>query len=229
MRTVLLISGKLQSGKNQLSIYIKDVMDKMGFNIIEDSFAKDLKDNCADDFAHLKTFVDAYCEELDGMLNDLKLAGSDPEKINAISKKVNSLKFTNENFYEDKTELTRVLLQIYGTEIFRNRVDNSYWSKQVSNRCMTGNYNVTHITDVRFPDEIMVVENDSNIGRHTKYKVVKIRVERDSLNRDDTKNQHISETSLDDYNKWDDIVYNNGSLEDLKTEALKLVHKHLLS
>ena len=117
-----------------------------------------------------------------------------------------------ENFYENKTDLTRILLQLYGTEIFRDRIDPDYWVKQTIERIKKTEESVSIITDVRFPNEIEMLDNDVELN------TIVIRVER-NIKRDGDKHEHESETALDNYVHYDYIVDNNGSLEDLWNSA----------
>jgi hypothetical protein len=73
------------------------------------------------------------------------------------------------------------------------------------------------VTDVRFPNEADAIKNRGGIL---------IRINRNSLSKDKIKNaiektngylpaEHESETALDNYNKFDYIVENNSSIEEL--------------
>lgn len=65
------------------------------------------------------------------------------------------------------------------------------------------------ITDVRMPNEVQAIKDRGGIL---------IRIDRDTKYKDN----HISETALEDYNGWDYIIDNNGTLEELidKVEEL---------
>ena len=73
------------------------------------------------------------------------------------------------------------------------------------------------ITDCRFPNELEAVKT---------HKGITIKVIRDSGNTIGT--THASETALDDYTKWDYVVDNNGSFEDLKTQVFSILEKESL-
>jgi hypothetical protein len=68
------------------------------------------------------------------------------------------------------------------------------------------------ITDTRFPNELEAAKTHNGIT---------IKIVRESGNTIGT--THASETALDDYTKWDYVVDNNGSLEDLKTQILSIL------
>jgi hypothetical protein len=107
--------------------------------------------------------------------------------------------------------MTRILLQLYGTEIFRNRVDKEYWAKQVVENVKNSDSDVIFITDVRFPSEIDALKNQG-------FDIITIRINR-RMTREHEFNQHESETALDNYGLFDEVVENNGTLEELKEKA----------
>jgi len=73
------------------------------------------------------------------------------------------------------------------------------------------------ITDTRFPNELEAAKAHNGIT---------IKVIRDSGNTIGT--THASETALDDYTKWDYVVDNNGSFEELKTQVFSILEKESL-
>lgn len=195
MKTVVLVSGKLQSGKNSFADmcmeYLKD-KTKTSF----DFFAKELKERCKEDFSDLISFINKLCETF-------------PPEIREL------LYTEDENWFENKNQLTRILLQLYGTNIFRNRVDIDYWAKQVVDNVYNSNSNIIFITDVRFPSEIKALQNmEHDYG----YDIITIRINRD-IDREAEFNQHDSETALDNYERFDFVFENNGTVEELRMKA----------
>ncbi len=221
MKTVYLISGKINSGKNQLADFFKEELESRNLTVRTDLFAKDLKDGCKDDFNKL-----AYC--LHDIRNELKNSVDSmfdvmtfgEEKIQSFYKIINKLVIQDKNWYEDKTDITRHILQLYGTEIFRNRVDGDWWPKKVQKRLIESDQDVTLVTDTRFPNEITVI-NDHEF--EDLYRSVSIRIER-SINTNRVVAQHSSETALDKWAEWDYIVENNGTLEELRQSATTIVN-----
>lgn len=201
MKKVILVSGKLQSGKNQFAEYLEQAYTLDDVDIVQDSFAQYLKDECKEDF---KPLVD-YLNEL---ADKIKYCIPTHSNENIMNGHLMKLRTHDENFYENKTDITRILLQLYGTNIFRRRVDNDYWVKRMITKIKESDNDITIITDVRFPNEIEMLMNEED------FNVTVIRVERD-MNRDGSENEHESETALDDYNFFNYIVDNNGTLEDL--------------
>jgi len=211
MNRVILISGKLQNGKNQVADFIKEFAISEGYKVGIKSFARRLKDNCKKDFRmlveYLNEYVDEFISEHGELLNK-----------NALLK-LKKLKIKDENWYEDKTDITRIILQIVGTEIFRNRVDKNYWIKQIAQEDIDENF--VFITDGRFVNELEIY-SDLIIKNKKEIEVFKIRVNRDELKKDKIYNEHSSEKELDDYEGWDFVINNNGSLEDLKEKVMEV-------
>ena len=69
------------------------------------------------------------------------------------------------------------------------------------------------IPDCRFPNEI-------TIPKRSRYKTFTIRINRPDVV--DLTDDHPSEISLDDWEKWDCIVSNDGRLGDLKSTANRI-------
>lgn len=135
----------------------------------------------------------------------------------------------------------RLLLQLIGTDLFRNKLHPNIWVNalmadykesqlgQAKRRRKGKTFPIGYflpnwiITDVRFPNEAKAIKNRGGIL---------IRIERDYVLRggpEDPKNQHPSETALDDYQDWDYIIQNDGTIEDLieKVKEILIIEKIL--
>jgi dephospho-CoA kinase len=191
---VVLVSGKLQSGKNTFTdFFIEEV--KHTKTIDFEYFAKPVKQECREVFKNLINY------------------------LNEISKKYNieELKTEEESWYEKKNEITRILLQTYGTDIFRDKVDSNWWAKKLKYKLLKREEDVIVITDVRFKSEVEII---SELEKNN-IQVYKIRIERSNFVRDDNPiHKHQSEIDLDDYKGWDKIIYNDNGLEELKEQAI---------
>ncbi len=215
MKTVILLSAKLQSGKNQLCQYMMEYLESKGQAPVSTSFAAPLKEGAWEDFQPLFAFLTEQHEFL------IKL-GVVPEAISWMLSK-------EENMYEDKTALTRVLLQTYGTEIFRRRVSSTHWVDLCFRNILGASQDIFFITDARYSNEVerayQWAEHADSPGER---KVVAIRVERPSVTRDGLQDQHSSETGLDEFACWDFVVDNVGTLDDLKGSAIAICDAILL-
>lgn len=218
----LLFSGKMSSGKNQLAEYVSQIYTKRGLNVASDMFAGSLKQWASQDFKLLMGVLNDMGQQIrneadkinknrqsyglphDGVIQDL---------VNLVN---NSLVLNEENFFEKKTPISRALLQIYGTEIFRNRVDDMYWVKLTQKRIIASEADVVIITDVRFPNEIDFIANSN------KYETYSIRINR-LMNRDNMLHEHDSEKALDHYQEFSYLVDNNEGLDELRDSAVGII------
>jgi len=221
MKKVLLLSGKMMSGKNQFADFLKEIYNTKGLKVVSDLFAADLKEWSKNDFKPLADVLNTIGQQLishvESIKNNRKSYGLPDDGVSdTMISTVKKLYLSDENFFENKTDISRSLLQIYGTQIFRNRVDDLYWIKRTKERIEKINADIVLITDVRFPNEIDFISNSES------YKPYAIRINR-TLNRSGKEHEHISETALDDYKEFAYIVENNSSLSDLKETAYGII------
>ena len=90
----------------------------------------------------------------------------------------------------------REFLQKFGTCV-RESIDNLFWIKETF--ASIDGWENAIIADVRFPEEIQAIKEKGGII---------LRLERDGAGA----GNHISETALDNYNDWDEVIDNNFSL-----------------
>ena len=114
----------------------------------------------------------------------------------------------------------RELLQQLGTNIIRENIDNKFFVKKMIDDIKVYSYffDTIVISDARFKIEIDDIKNTFN-------NVIAVRIERPNFDNGLTLEQkkHPSEIDLDDYNKFDYKLTNDGTLEDLKKKVEKLV------
>lgn len=114
----------------------------------------------------------------------------------------------------------RELLQQLGTNIIRENIDNKFFVKKMIDDIKVYSYffDIIVISDARFKIEIDDIKNTFN-------NVIAVRIERPNFDNGLTLEQkkHPSEIDLDDYNKFDYNLINDGTLEDLKKKVEKLV------
>lgn len=216
MKNVFLICGKMRSGKNKFASYLEESLKSSGYIVSTDMFAKDLKANCEIDFTPLSNVLNKKAEEIYSLVNVFFSHHLNDHNVyvNEINRVIDSLRVSHPNWYENKTDITRTLLQTYGEDIFRNRVDPDYWAKSVEARVIESDSDCIIITDTRHPNEIDIFDNLIHDG----LRIVVIKVERDDCG----KSNHQSETSMDGYLSYDYIVDNNGTLEALKDSAKEI-------
>ena len=138
----------------------------------------------------------------------------------------------NWHYYKPAIELIkltpRLLLQLIGTECGRNIIHPDVWVnslmvdyKPIDRRTWQDpdDSNITIpkwlITDIRFPNEVKAIRNREGII---------IRIERPGTEKSD----HYSETALDDYKDWDEVIVNDGTMDDLLEKVKLIVSKYNL-
>lgn len=179
---VVLISGKIGSGKSTFAAMLEK---NLGNKCEVMSFAKPLKDFC-------KAVYSPVTDLINGTID------------------YDSLRYKNiytkpENWYEDKIPLTRLLLQITGTDIVRS-IDPDFWTKQMAKSIRFSNRSVILVPDWRFKNERSAMENH--------FSTMSIRVARPGTEN----GTHVSETELDDF-VFNHTVKNQGTLTDLQKLA----------
>lgn len=131
------------------------------------------------------------------------------------------LKYICEKFFNwdgKKDEAGRSLLQYVGTEVVR-AVEPDYWVDFIKSilTMFPDKWDYVIIPDTRFPNEIDNLKDD--------FDVVAVRVARPDFDNGLTEEQknHKSEIALDDY-EFDWTIDNNGNLNQLAAEVMKLVN-----
>jgi hypothetical protein len=141
----------------------------------------------------------------------------DTEKARAACPRWNHFISEHEDI-QDLTKMTTVtvrrILQWWGTE-YRRAQDADYWTKAWSEKVARNDLDTTHILvdDIRFMNELEALKAVGGL-------IVKI--ERPGFTG---AGNHASETSLDDYNDWDHVVANNGSLPEFLNKVAGLTNK----
>lgn len=143
------------------------------------------------------------------------------------------------HLYFKETITVRQLLQWVGTDAMRDVIHKNVWinalfvdynAKKLISREPSYAYTIDEfanlhseatlpkwiITDVRFPNEVEAIKNRGGIV---------IRVIRDNVVSNIDKD-HPSETALDDFSDFDEIIYNDDTKSELFTKALLLCNKY---
>lgn len=208
-KTIVLISGKAGSGKNEFAKHMKQHLEVIGnYKVIEDMFAKSLKDLASKITRNLRLFL----KEVMGNVSELVEEHTLQEQI---ERELDLLYFSPENFFEDKTPLTRILLEMIGTDIIREINPNWHIEKLIE-RTRQQEFDFKLVTDTRFENEIALTENTL-----TEYRVISIRINRDNVEN----NTHISNTALDYFHGFDYVLENNGTIDDLKLLAQQIAEQ----
>ena len=172
-KLIIGISGKKQSGKNTmcdcLHEYFIDKYSRYDVDIF--SFADALKNK--------------VCKDVLGLTEE-QVNGTDEQKETLTNYKWKNLPQAIRN---DKQGVmtAREIMQIVGTNIFRNYFDDSIWVNATMRDIEKSNNKVALISDVRFPSEVNSLLNNN---------AYVIRLLRDVCETD----SHPSETALDNFN-----------------------------
>lgn len=220
MKTIILIGGHARSGKNTFGNFLEEEFKKHNISVQQDSFASEVKKWCQEDFKYFIEYINNYVEKIKSQIGVIITVNKNTNiEVNSfIENLLNQLKTKDENWFENKTPITRILLQTYGTEIFRKRVNNNWWANQLKERFIKSNNEITIVTDVRFPNEIEI------FNEVDKYNVITINIKRNVFIDDPKITKHDSEIALDNWNEWSYIIDNNSTLEELKNASIIVVN-----
>lgn len=198
MGLLLGITGLARSGKDTFAKMLAEELYKQTngiFNLM--AYANELKLRVQKDFD----------------LSYEQLWGADKEKID--TRYMKTLKPCCQECVKDKSSgccwSPREILQNYG-EFYRT-IDHLFWVKHLFGVIKNNNYENVIITDIRYPNEA-----DSIIERGG-YVIRINRENKDYINNE----QHVSETSMNNYNNVAFVIENNGTLEGLRRKASVVV------
>lgn len=221
-KLVILLSGKIKSGKNEAAKILQKYFEEKGLKVSQDYFAKALKEYCRDDFQIFAKVMDDYVEDLKKIIGDLtkssEYLNDHSELFVPIFEKINELKIKEENWFENKTFITRVILQIVGTEIFKNHVDKNYWVNLMKDKCEKSESQIILISDQRFPEECYDLTS-------SEYDIITIRLMRDP---NKGKSIHESETALDDFECFNYKIDNRKNSLKSFEKQIKIVANDIL-
>lgn len=213
---------------NNIGELITDVSAESGFKIVK--FADKLKDmvcillNCTREQLEDREFKEKELGEEWWYYKD---------------KKGKMYPYTTYDGYTKEKELValtpRLLLQLLGTECGRNIIHPNIWvnatfAEYKPQHFRTVKYQgsfVDHLTimpnwiisDVRFPNEADVIRAKEGMLIRVNREKIKIQddmyVNRSEYIKVNNITEHLSETALDNYEDWDYIIDNDGSIQDL--------------
>lgn len=121
-----------------------------------------------------------------------------------------------------ETTKPRELLQQLGTSIIREKIDNDFLIKQIMQDIKVYSYffDVITISDVRLKNELEQITQ--NFPNTYSFKIIRPNFD-NGLSEEQKK--HITEIELDDYDKFDAIIYNDSDIEALKTKVVNYLRE----
>lgn len=214
----IVISGKKQSGKTTSAVFLEGLLTHLGWKVKVTSFAEPIKEFCTDILGLTREQVYGT-EEQKNSPTHIKW-DTMPEEIRRryAPPATNSMQaYTGELPLKSGPMTAREVMQIFGTDIFRNFFDYDVWAKAPFNRfAFFHDYDFVIIDDCRFPNEADIA---------LKHGAVLIRLTRDVLGGD----QHISEKAMDTYptNKYTYVIDNQNYEMWALQDALRDIVRHL--
>jgi len=196
------IGHKARQGKDTAAEFL---CNKYGFTIIH--FADALYDECRnctvlfnefENVFYLKCYDEDYYRfenPTENMIDWIKMRGE--QKL--------GIPFNSQWVYNGMKEKDGTILQFWGTEFRRRKVNWDYWVdkvKQVIEKDPKKNY---VIPDTRFINEAQFIKS---VGGEV-WKII-----RHNYNQIDRDPSHKSEIDLDDW-EFDEVIFNDGTIEDL--------------
>lgn len=116
------------------------------------------------------------------------------------------------NWNGEKDDYGRTMLQTVGTNVISAQ-QKDFWVNFIISilKFFPNEWDIVLIPDCRFPIEIEVMKDNFNTSV--------LRIERPNFDNglSATQKVHTSETALDDF-KFDTVIYNSGSLEELRAK-----------
>tara|TARA_R110000796_G_scaffold1672_8_gene6909 strand:- start:141 stop:758 length:618 start_codon:yes stop_codon:yes gene_type:complete len=196
------ISGKIGNGKDLL-------FDIINYIVTEDYWTS------FEHYMHESTPVDVIYQnkKFAGILKDItcKLIGCNVSQLE-------DREFKEAELGREWNGLTpRKILQLLGTEAGRQIIHPNIWVNALFANFATNSKWI--VTDVRFPNEANIIKEKGGIM---------IRINRPGT-ESHCGGQHLSETSLDAYDKFDYVIENDGTVQDLidKVKSLNIVKRIL--
>ena len=133
-------------------------------------------------------------------------------------------KITDWDGSEETKESVRSILQLVGTEIVRDNIDEDFFVKRLCDdiKVYSYFYDIVTVSDARLPNEI-------EIPKKVFSNVVSNNVERINFetNLSSSEQKHRTEIGLDNYNNYDYKIINDKTLENLKMKVNEIIEGEL--
>lgn len=198
MAIIVGFGHRLHTGKDTAA---KILINKYGFTRL--SFADELKkDVCIRFRDTLKEIAKMYLS-----IGTIPIHGF--ETLSSNEEETRWDEVIRRMVWETKPPIVRRLIQNYATEV-RRADDPAYWVRIVHEKILTENLQRVVLTDLRFKNEGNWIHSQGGLC---------LKITRSSAPMID----HISESELDNWEKWDTVIPNEGTIEQLWNHVEMLV------
>ena len=119
--------------------------------------------------------------------------------------------------WNEEEEKPREFLQQVGVELIKNKIDKEFLIKRVIQdiKVYSYFYDVIIVSDARFVEEIECLKEFD--------KVISIHINSNNNELTEKQKNHSTETGLDNYNNYNNIIDNNSTVYNLKEELESIV------
>lgn len=202
MKKIILLGGKIDSGKNFVCTNLKNLLEEEGNLVDHLSFGERVKDISREGFKKLSEYINFTIEKITKQL----MFYDEIKEIKNSLDILKNLKIEDNNWYEEKTEFTRILIQSMATDIVRKHIDSEFWIKQVISKIKNSKSNYFIFSDFRFENEYLSLKEFLK-EQEIDNTIVTILVERDVDRLNNLIHKHESEVSLESF--VFDYIFNN--------------------
>lgn len=215
------MSGKMGSGKDYATDYLISEYEKRGLKVTKLAFADALRDEVNELAEMFYSKMNKDTEHPSEVMQELanKMNTSVMEIISMYDEFMRDDDYNAGvfNCHERRSNRQRALLQYWGTEV-RRAQNTNYWVEQAKKKAISlheEGYNIVIIVDCRFPNEADGVKelNGKVIRVEVRSTIQAHRLGGRGTSFDIQSLTHSSETSLDDYSKFDYIFHSNNKTD----------------
>lgn len=207
MATIIGISGKIGSGKDYLTGKLIGELQRIGFTTMHTSFATPLKAELDEIIAIIRSHRSQSDTELSQIIaSSMKMEIDDADRLIHFLKAEVTGNLELDAY--SRTLGIRTALQDLGTKI-RRRQQANYWTEKFVDFVNHADTDFIFTSDARFPNEMDTVVDNNGVALRLNISMEaleKRRTGRDGIVYTQEQLDHISETSLDDYPRFNFLV-----------------------
>lgn len=223
MTVIIGISGKIGSGKDYLTGKLVKHLQTLNYTTDRTSFATPLKAELNQVISHIRENHGSTDEEIADIINrDMDMGYENAYYLVQLLREevTTNLELTAYS----RTLKIRTGLQDLGTKIRRTQ-NPDYWTEKFLETVEASAADYMFVSDARFPNEMNTVINNHGVALRLDISpeiLQERRHKRDGVTYTDEQINHISETALDDYDKFDIFVKETFDTEDLVQQITAL-------